>query len=89
MLFHQRQRQPKIINAIRIQPITMSIVFIICIITFSISARSLYLSFTKSCEYPFKPSLPQILFGFGLIGSICSIIALISVSYYFENFEAI
>ena len=52
-------------------------------ILFGISTSSLVLGFTKYDECPFQPLLPQGLIGFGLLGLICSIIALILVSSLF------
>lgn len=49
-------------------------------VLFGVSISSLFLGFTKYDECPFQPFLPQGLIGFGLLASICSIIALILVS---------
>ncbi|CAM4960295.1 unnamed protein product [Rotaria socialis] len=53
-------------------------------ILFGTSSSSLVLGFIKYHECPLQPLLPQGLIGFGLIGSICSIVALILtiVSYF-------
>ncbi|CAF4548145.1 unnamed protein product, partial [Rotaria magnacalcarata] len=46
-------------------------------ILFGTSISSLFLGSTKYNQCPFQPFLPQGLVGFGLIGSLSSIIALI------------
>jgi hypothetical protein len=58
-------------------------------ILFGISTRSLFLGFTKYDECPYEPFLPQGLIGFGSIGSICSIAALILVSNLFTLLKTI
>ncbi len=50
---------------------------------FGVSSSSLFLGFTKYDECPFQPVLPQGLLGFGSLGSLCSIAALILVSNLF------
>ncbi|CAF1513823.1 unnamed protein product, partial [Adineta steineri] len=59
--------------------------FIIPIFTILIGASttSLFLGIIKYNECPLEPLLPLSLLGFGLIGSICSIFALIFVSSLF------
>lgn len=57
----------------------------IFIILFGISSSSLYLGLKKSDACPIQPYLPQILLAFGLLGSICIIIALISVNNLFYS----
>jgi hypothetical protein len=54
-------------------------------VLFGLSANSLFLGFTKYDECPFEPFLPQGLVGFGFLGSICSITALIFVSNLFYS----
>ncbi|CAF1082024.1 unnamed protein product [Rotaria sordida] len=56
-------------------------------VLFGISISSLFLGFTKYDECPFQPLLPQGLLGFGFIGSICSIIALILVVLSFVKVD--
>jgi hypothetical protein len=50
---------------------------------FGISFGCLYLGFTQYNQCPFQSLLPQGLVVFGLIGSICSTLALIFVSSFF------
>ncbi len=49
-------------------------------VLFSVPTYSSFVGFTKYDECPFQPFLPQGLIGFGILGSICSILALILVS---------
>ncbi|CAF1043413.1 unnamed protein product [Adineta steineri] len=68
---------------------SLSIVPIFSILI-GVPTKSLYLGITKYNECPLEPLLPQSLLVFGLIGSICSIVALILVSsLFFQSSKAI
>ena len=64
---------------------TSGIVFPIFLILFGTSSRCFYLGWTNYDQCPF---LPQGLIGFGLIGSICSIVALFLVDRIFSSFSS-